>query len=186
MTVRETILQQVRSFVKQILTLTDAQIIVGNEQGSRPPLPYMAVFINSIDIQEGQDQELRYIDEDDNPAVQIRGSRRATVNIQAFGADAEEWLTALCLSLQSPVTRAISDELDLSMVRLGSTMDLSSLLDTSIQKRFSQDFEVYYYLNSEGEALVAPEQVVFEGSMQKTPLSEADLNALEFEITHTP
>lgn len=186
MTVRETILQQVRSFAKQILTLTDAQIIVGNEQGSRPPLPYIAVFINSIDIPEGQDQELRYIDEDDNPAVQIRGSRRATVNIQAFGADAEEWLTALCLSLQSPVTRAILDELDLSIVRLGSIIDLSSLLDTSIQKRFSQDFEVYYYVNSESESLVAPEQVDFNSTIQKKPISETDPDALESEYTHLP
>lgn len=186
MTVRETLIQQVRSFVKQILSISDEQIIFGNESTVRPPLPYMAIFINSIDIQEGQDQELRYIDEDDNPAVQIRGSRRATVNIQAFGEDSEEWLTELCLSLQSPVTRKVLDTLDLSMARFGPTIDLSGILDTSIQKRFSQDFEVYYYLNSAGESLVAPDNIIFNETFQKKPISETDPDALESDFTYSP
>lgn len=79
----ESILQGVRSFFKNVLSLTDAQIIPANDKGPRPPLPYMTVRLdradqpNAIDTQTTVEADVLTVTGgavDDVYAVSVQGT----------------------------------------------------------------------------------------------------------------
>jgi hypothetical protein len=52
-TVAEIILQTCRAMAKAACTLTDAQVVVQLDKAPRPPLPYLAMLVDTMDQQEG-------------------------------------------------------------------------------------------------------------------------------------
>lgn len=154
MAVREDILQGVRSWLMLAATLTDDQVIVANDGGPRPELPYLTVLVLVADIQVGEDEVIRGLS-GATPTVKVRGTRRATVSVQAFGAAAEEWLVLARLGLRLPTVQADLLSSGLSIEPQGAPRDISRVLDTGIESRFTWDLDVLYGVESDTETETA-------------------------------
>lgn len=167
MAVREDILQGVRTWLKASEGLTNAQVIVADAKMQRPPLPYITVKVLTADAEVGHDEDIRALDGGGLPTIKVRGERRATVSVQAFGSTAEGWLSSALLKRRLPSVQETLLSVGLTIEPLGPIRDISRLVDTSIEARFSLDLEVTYRLESdavsETEALSVVGTYTFDG-----------------------
>lgn len=168
MAVREDIIQGVRTWLKSSESLTNAQVIVADTAMQRPPLPYLTVKVISPDGVIGRDELVEGLDGDSLPTSTVRGERRATVSLQGFGAAAEDWLESAMLRRRLPTIQNVLIGVGLTIEPMGAIRDLSRLVDTSIEPRFSLDLEVTYRIESdpasETEALTIEGTYVLGGS----------------------
>lgn len=167
MAVREDILQGIRTWLKASESLTNAQIIPSDDDGPRPPLPYLTVKVLTADAEIGHDEDIRALDGGGLPTIKARGERRATVSVQAYGTAAEAWLSTALLKRRLPSIQEILIGAGLTIEPLGPIRDISRLVDTSFEARFSLDLEVTYQLESdavsETEALSVVGNYTFDG-----------------------
>lgn len=160
MTTAAGVLQGVREWLKTAATLTNAQVIVADDIGPRPPLPYLTVKITTIDIGVGEDEDVAALDGDGNPTLTARGCRLASVSVQAFGGTtALGWLAAARLALRLPAMQAQLNGDGIVIVPTGAPRDLSRLIDTAIEARAVWDLQVRYGVTSAAEEQVAAETV---------------------------
>lgn len=155
MTIRASILQGVRGWLKMAATLTDAQVIPADDVGPRPPLPYLTVRVIAPDLPVGEDEVVWALDEDDLPTATVHGTRRATISVQGFGAGVEEWLSVARLALSSDAGIAQLNAAGINLIPSGSPRDISRLLETAIEYRVIWDLEAIFNLSSAPESLVA-------------------------------
>lgn len=167
MAVREDILQGIRTWLKTSESLTDVQVVPADDDGPRPSLPYLTVKVLTADAEFGRDEDIRGLDGDSLPTLYVRGERRATVSVQAFGTAAEAWLSNALLKRRLPSIQAALIGVGLTVEPMGPIRDISRLLDTSIEPRFVLDLEVTYVLASdtvsETEALTVEGTYTFDG-----------------------
>lgn len=167
MAVREDILQGVRTWLKSSESLTDAQVIPADDDGPRPPLPYVTVKVLMADEEIGEDELIEGLDGDSLPEVKVRGERRATVSVQGFGTAAQEWLSSALLKRRLPSIQNVLIGVGLTLNPLSSLRDISRLLDTAIEARVALDLDVTYRLESdtesETEALSVVSTLTFDG-----------------------
>lgn len=88
------------------------------------------------------------------PVRNIGAIRTATVSVQGFGRQTAAWLERAVLKLRSSAVLAQMEEAGLSVDPMGGVQDLSALLDTAFEGRFSREFFVGYALRTEPEILV--------------------------------
>lgn len=124
--------------------LTDAQVILTDSKGPRPPLPYLSVKVIVPGTRIGEDERIDSIGDGDVPQISVRGARVATVSVNAFGAAAIEWVTNAVLGLTLPPVRDIVDAAGLTINTFGGATDLSVVLDTAFEDRVLHEFEVQY------------------------------------------
>lgn len=167
MAVREDILQGIRTWLKTSESLTDAQVIPADDDGPRPALPYLTVKVLTADAEIGRDEDVRSTDGSGDPTLVVRGERRATVSVQAFGTTAEGWLSTALLKRRLPSIQEVLLGVGLTIEPMGPIRDLSRLVDTAIEPRFGVDLEVTYLLTSdtvaETEALSVVGTYTFDG-----------------------
>ena len=96
----------------------------------------------------------------EQPAVFALGGRRGTASIQGYGDGTSDWLEAAVLGLQRPSVRDIIDAAGITIVPIGDVLDLSTLLDTSIEPRFSLDVALGFTLRGPTEAQISTKTVV--------------------------
>ncbi len=171
MTIREDITQGVRDWLKRAAVddatdLTDAQVIVVDEDAPRPPPPYLTVRVITPGTVVGHDERLHGVS-GGVPIREVAGVRRATVSVQGFGAATADWLEEAVIGLQRVSVLAITRAAGISVELLGDTSDLSTLLDSGIEPRFARDFAVLYGVRGGEEALTemltAEIAMTFEG-----------------------
>lgn len=166
MAIRDDIEQGVRVWFKTAIAgLTDAQVIPSDDKGPRPPLPYLTVKVTTHDTPEGVD-EGRYIDNGPGDADwRAKGERRATVDVQAHDAagtsTAAGWLEDAAIRLIRPDVQAVLNTAGLTVINQGTPLDVSSLLDTQIERRTLRAFDLRYTLRDSASA-VLPEAVIVE------------------------
>ncbi len=181
MTVKSTILQGVREWLMATASsaaLTDYQVIPADDKGPRPALPYLTVRVGPI-ARVGEEEAVHDKNVDGDPVVTQKGLRRSIVSVNGYGEGAEEWLAQAVLCLGA---KAATDQLDygagIVVVASFDPTDLSALVDTEIEARVQQDFEVFFMLESDDEEFVECETVVV--------YTDYDSGSLEQTLTITP
>lgn len=177
MTVREAVLQACREWLKAgavaptATPLTDAQVIPADDKGPRPPLPYLTVKVTTPGTVVGAvDEQLRAVDGGSgDPTVAVRGARRATVSVNAFGDLAAEWVSEATLALQRPSILAALTVAGITVDAFGGPVDLATVLDTEIEARVLREFEVLYSLTSDPEDVIEGLSVVLDYNAEGTP-----------------
>jgi hypothetical protein len=174
---REDIIQAARALCKATadsVALTDQQVIKGDKSGPRPTssggtvVKYLTVRVGAIVI-DGMDERLSsYPTGGPTPIRHQRGNRRATVTIQGIGEGTDEWLESIRSRLALPAARAVIDSTGIEFQIPGGVLNLSTLLDVSIEPRFALDLDACYLLDTT-EATVAATTIVVN-----TTLNEAD------------
>lgn len=139
----------------------DAKVIVADQDGTRPPLPYLMVRTLVPEVSVGEDEVI--VDDADPPQIRARGQRYATVGVQAFGEEAVDWLRRATRTLPLPSVVALNQAAGIAVRPQGGPTNLSRVRDSHTEVRFSQDFRVDFEVLStetEAESGVPLEQVV--------------------------
>jgi hypothetical protein len=157
MSVRDTILQAVRALCKAIAAdtaLTDYQVIPADEDGTRPDLPYLTVRVGAV-VGVGSGDVMDKWTAGTSLTRTHEGFRRASVSIQGYGAGSEEWLESIRLRLGEYAVSGLETTWKVSFCDVGETLDLSAMLDTAIEPRFSLDLFVHLDVSSTESVPVA-------------------------------
>jgi hypothetical protein len=118
----------------------DRAVILAEQNGTRPPLPYVTVRVNTHRVPIGSDE--RWNDDQDPPRAHVRGLRYSVVSVQAHGEGAEAWLDRAELLLSSPSILALTQTAGVAIQPQGGATNVSALLDSEIEARWAQDFRV--------------------------------------------
>jgi len=151
----EAIRQGIRVWLKTALGLTDDQIIIADDKGTRPPLPYLTVKVTSPGLQVGTHEILNGIDGGSGaPTVSARHEKRATVSLQAFGEGAFAWLEDALDGLPLPTALDTLDAAGLSVQPISDIRDVARFLDTDTEPRYAVDLAVDYRVETDPVSLV--------------------------------
>lgn len=161
----ESILQGVRSYLKAVLSLTDAQVIPANDKGPRPPLPYMTVRMDRTDQPDSLDTRMTVDADvltitggavDDVYAVSVQGSDVEYTRLEDdTDGDVAAALLALLLDLKGitgtvsgPVIVLISltqQALDTSVVSGDISLEVGGLPAETVEGLRTADVEIVGY-----------------------------------------
>jgi hypothetical protein len=144
----------------------DRAVIIADQDGTRPPLPYVAVRVLTFDGRVGEDESL--VDDGDPPAWHGRGNRTASVSLSAYGSGAEAWIERAAFLLGSPSVVALLRSAGLNVRPNGDLQNLSRVRDERTEVRFVRDFLVSYVREAsvtETEPLVELELVEVESNV---------------------
>lgn len=149
----------------------DRAVVLADQDGPRPPLPYLVVRVVVYDIPVHEDEDL--VDDADPPTWRARGLRTSTVSVNAFGGSAAAWLERANLMLRAPSIRAQLDAAGFALRPNGGINNLSALRDSGTETRFQRDFAVDYTregsVPDDTEALVELAEAVHEDTWQGSP-----------------
>lgn len=168
MTIRESILQGVRTWLKAAATLTDAQVIPADDVGPRPAMPYLTVKVLSADLQVGEDDPWPHLVLG-VPKLTVRGNRSGSVSVQSFGAAAEEWLATARLSLRLPAIQEVLRAAGLTIVPDGAARDITAVRDTRAEPRFVWDLAIQYVVTSAAATETEATSVVLTEIIDSAP-----------------
>lgn len=149
---RETILQAVRSWVLLATSLPAIKVIPADDYGTRPALPYITVTLTAFDLPVGHDEQL-LTTLAGKLRERVRGDRRAVVSLNAYGKAGADLLALCNASLAKTSVQGKLGEAKITLMPAGPSLDLSSLVDTRIEKRFVKDFEVVYAFETSQETI---------------------------------
>lgn len=154
MSTRSALLAAARQLAITVGGATDAKVINAGAPGPRPEKPYLTVRLTSPGGGGAPAERLDSVDDDGAPMVVMRERREASVSIQGYGTDSGDWLDALQLGLDSPDSLAAQEALGVSAAVQTPVSDLSTLLDTAEETRFSLELVLRYRLESTPAAAV--------------------------------
>lgn len=143
---RETVLQAARDLCQALATgtaLTDSQVIPADDDGTRPALPYLTCKVTTI-VQQGTTERRDKWATGTSLARHHHGGFLASVSIQGYGAGSDEWMERIRLHLDDFAAETIETSAGVSFAWCTDVTDLSALLDTSIEPRFSMDLFVSF------------------------------------------
>lgn len=139
----ESLLQAARAWVLLSTSLPAGQVIPAGDPGTRPPLPYITVALSTFDLEQGHDEQVLSV-EAGKLKEAIRGDRRATLTLNAYGKRGADLLALCHVSLRQRVVQDHLDRARITLTPVGQTQDISHLVDTAIEKRFVKDFYLDY------------------------------------------
>lgn len=149
MTVESDLVQEVRLLFQRLVqpsgtALTDYQVIPADDAGPRPDLPYLTVRVSDV-VQEGEADVIQGEDGDDWTA-RTRTWHRALCSVNAFGAEAADWLREFLIKLQLPATVEYTEDESIAIRPMGAMRNLTALLDTGMEPRHQQDLDLAFAL----------------------------------------
>lgn len=187
MTIQLDLLRAVRGWLKAAVqpALADAQIIPADDKGPRPALPYLTVKLTTQHQRMGEDERGVEVLDAGEPGERVEltvtGARRAVLQVRGFGEAPGDWLAAAELALSDPQVVMELGALGVGVRSLGGIIDVSALLDTKIEARWSQDYEITYGLRSRREA--APvEEIGVDGELYQEAPDEPGALPLTFDL----
>jgi len=146
MTIRDTIGQAMRDIIKSATSLADGKVIFAEQNGvigPRPAKPYITVKVGAIP-DDGLDE---IQDKWTSGATLVRyqrGARRASISVQGFGTGTDDYLELVRTGLQNNAIRAIMLSTGCQFQNPGTILNLTDMLDSSFEQRFSLDMDCYY------------------------------------------
>jgi hypothetical protein len=165
-TAKETILQAVRAWIKSVTGFADDKVIPHGDSGggSRPAMPYLTVQVLGPGAGVGRGEALHSVIPSTGQLQEmLRGHRRCTAQVTAYGTDAAEYLEQLKLSLCSTTAQAA-----IAAAVVGAEVGIANVLserpgvrlrDTGYEDAGSVDFEVTYRIETTPEDIVAAEHI---------------------------
>jgi hypothetical protein len=138
MTLRNTLIQSVRTWAKATIGLTDAQIVPvqkGPNKHMRLPLPYLTVNITRSDDEQGTDWTVYELTQ-----TRHRGNRTATVRLMGYGEETADWLVELGMRLDAYNVIGTLTNL------MGGVIDVSQQVSESIEPQYAKDFRLDYLM----------------------------------------
>lgn len=186
MTIQLELYRAVRGWLMAAVSpaLTNDQVIPADDKGTRPDLPYMTIKLTALHQRVGEDEQSVEVVDEGEPGERVEltvtGARRAVLQVRGFGEEPGDWLATAELALSDPQVLMGLAALNVGVRSLGGLIDLAQLIDTKIEARWSQDFEITYQLRSRREALVVAELGVEGLFYEQTP---DDPTALPITLT---
>jgi hypothetical protein len=162
-TIQLDLLRAVRGWLKAAVSpaLADVRVIPADDKGQRPALPYMTVKLTTLHQRMGEDERGVEVVDEGEPGervdLTVTGARRGVLQVRGFGEALGDWLAAAELALSDPQVLLELGAAGVSVRALGGLIDLAQLIDTKIEARWSQDFEVTYQLRNRREAIPVEE-----------------------------
>lgn len=137
---RDNILSRWYNVLTDLVNDNSVSIIYGREDGHRPPKPYIVMELIAGGSTNGGFDDVRK-KTTNNADYYISGTRQYTLNLQAFGGDSMFLLDKIMTLLDKPnISESLQDaNVDISIVNRGEITDISQLLETSIEARYSLD-----------------------------------------------
>lgn len=188
MTIQLELYRAVRGWLMAAVSpaLTNDQVIPADDKGTRPDLPYMTIKLTTLHQRVGEDEQGVEVVDEGEPGERVEltvtGARRAVLQVRGFGEEPGDWLAAAELALSDPQVLMGLAALNVGVRSLGGLIDLAQLIDTKIEARWSQDFEITYQLRNRREALVVAELGV-EGLLYEQAPDETGALPLTFTIS---
>lgn len=141
----ESLLQAARTVIQTALSLTDNQIIVADDKGPRPDLPYLTVGLNTYDVPLSQDRQDWPESSGGDVDVASTGQREGTISLQGYGRGSSQWLTELPHRLHRRAVQAAmtTQGIDLQAPDTG-VIRLGQLVETALEDRYSRDLRITY------------------------------------------
>lgn len=166
----DTVRQAVRDWVVSVTGLADINVIIANDNGDRPSLPYAMVYDVSPALTIGSD-ETTVGDEsgDHDVKVKLYGYRNSIFGVQFFddsdGSTVEDWCEDLRLSTIDPLVKLANQTNDIKVLDVGPTRNINALLDdTTWEQR--REVEVTAGWTKVKETVVpAVEEVEIDGTI---------------------
>jgi hypothetical protein len=174
---RESVLQGVRLFVKAATSLADGKVIVAGTKALRPAMPYLTVDVWLESRSVGSDELLTDLGGAGGSArSKVRGHRRATASISAFGSEAADYLELVRMAAEDPAKRAVTttSTYSVSIARVLTPRGVLSLRDTDHELSAVLDLEVAYRLETIPAAILEAEHVKMDVILDR-PNPPADL-----------
>lgn len=166
MTVIETTIQAARTWIKLAAGLTDGQVIPVDDQGGRPPVPYLTVAAFA-DAPVAQAEQFDDLDDDGDPRRTTSRSERVTISIQSYGPTAGEWVRTADLGLYRADVQAALLAAGVTVIPGGAGRPLTLDLGAGREVRQAFDFEARYTLTeTNAESLTAAEVVALETDLR--------------------
>lgn len=116
----------------------DRAVIFANENGPRPPLPYVVINVESYDERVGYDEEQVGATGLRAP----RGQRSGIVSLTGYGAESEDWMERAIFLINTPETTAASP--DVTVEPIGGSFNQTALLDQDQQQVYRRELAVTY------------------------------------------
>jgi len=164
------IVQAIRAVFKSGLALSNAQIIMADDDGPRPPLPYLDVRPESVDIGRltASDSVQWTCPDPDTVAQTVHGLRTALVSVRGYGDQAPRWLSAgsAVWQVDDILAALVSD--GIHVVDVSPTRNISIVLDTQTERRWEQTWEVMYVATSDPVEAPALESVCLDLELSST------------------
>ena len=162
MTIRDDIFTALIAWLQTApLSLTAQQVIRARQpvDAPKPAKPYLTLLLLTLDIPNGTDWKVSAL-AGGLPTQRTAGNRSSTLSIQAYGEGAEDWLTTAHMMLDRVGVGDALTTAGLSLDRLGAITDLSAVLDTGYEARYSAEYTLRYGVISATETLTPVESVV--------------------------
>lgn len=146
MTIRDDLLTAARDLVIALSSATDDKVINADIKGPRPELPYVTVRVTTPGGSIGQAERLDGLDVATStiPTTSMELSREASISYQGFGRGSLDWFDDLESRLDDPTSLAQQETSGISALLISAATDISLLLDTEIETRYSMDLQFRY------------------------------------------
>jgi len=178
MSMHNDLLQSIRAWV-QLATGYDAEhVIPSNDFGTRPTIPYITISVTVYNLQQGQDEPLRYQDSGDTVQI-IEGDREATISIQGYGRDSAEAIEAIADTYQTDAINDLLSSEGIVVIDPGAPRYVPVMLDLAYEQRFIIEPRVAYRTATAPVTMIPVE--VIETTTDLIGLS----GTLTIDINHT-
>ncbi len=174
MSARSDLLSAARTLAISVGGATDAKVIHAGAKGPRPPKPYLTVRL--LTPGGGAHGPAERIDSlaAGVPQARMRERREATVSFQGYGTDSGAWLDAIQAGLDSPASLTAQATAGVAAILLTPVKDISALLDTEEEDRFSMELTLRYRYDSATAAQVAATTAVLDADLYRITTSDSD------------
>lgn len=180
MSARSDLLAAARALAIAVGGATDAKVIHAGALGPRPEKPYLTVRLltpggGAHGPAERFDTLVLGV-----PQVSMRERREATASFQGYGVESGAWLDALQLGLDSPASLAAQATAGVAALLLTPVKDMSELLDTEEETRFSLELTLRHRQSSAAVTAVALLTAEISGTAERF---DADPSPLTVDTT---
>lgn len=159
------------AFYDWITTNTGLTCIASRQDAPRPELPFISLLVVNAGARVGSQDAIEY-NEDEDKHYQA-GLRTTNISINMFGGDANEVLSNLRDTLDSPNGIDFFKQKGLSHIDENGPNDLTEIENTSYPERSQLGLTFMYAINKELD-IESIESATFEGEIESENSTDED------------
>lgn len=179
-TLRETLVAAGRALLVAVVPASSGHVINAGSKGPRPAKPYVTVRCTSPGGLLGPAERVDGLDGGGVPITRMRQRREASVSFQAYGIDAADWLDAMQLNIDSEASLAAQALSSIAAVLQTPVTDISTLLDTAEEGRYSLELRFRYIEQGDAQTGVELLHTELTGTLKRY---SSDPDTLPVDLT---